>query len=434
MTTLITDPATGHLTSGLPTTEALRAHFAPVLEAIRAGAADRERDRRLPIEEIAELARAGFGRLRVPAVAGGFGTSFEQLTEILIDIAAADSNIAQALRGHIGFVEDVLVSPDEDYRSFWFAQLANDTIVGNAESERSGNHSSLRSRIVEREGRFLLNGTKYYTTGTLFADWARVTAQLEKADGELQLVQLAVATGAPGAPGVTTVDDWDGFGQRLTASGTTTFVDVEVDPLFFIPIGSEKTLIWPIYQIDLLAALVGSAEGAVAETEAYLRAKQRNFFNPDVAPTKDEAALATIGAVRGRTALVRAAVVEAARRVGAAVDRHRRDGSVPEDEFDATDAYVAQLWPVVIEDVLRITSQVFEVGGASLVSSDRGLDRHWRNARAVASNNPSFHQGRAAADYFLNGVPVGTFLANVFAPRPAAEPDGLTAEGTEQSA
>lgn len=417
MTTLITDPATGHRTSGLPTTEALRAHFAPVIDTIRAGAAGRERDRRLPFEEIAALARAGFGRLRVPAVAGGFGASFEQLTEILIDIAAADSNITQALRGHIGFVEDVLVSPSADYRAFWFAQLANDTIVGNAESERAGNFGNPGTRIVERDGRFLLNGTKYYTTGTLFADWTRVTASRQTADGEVQLVQLAVRTGADG---VTTVDDWDGFGQRLTASGTTTFVDVEVDPRFFVPLGSEKTLIWPIYQIDLLAGLVGSAEAAVAETEAYLRAKQRNAFNPDVAPAKDEAALVTIGAVRGRAAVVRSAVVEAARRVGAAVERHRRDGSVPDEDFDATDAYVAQLWPVVIEDVLRITSQVFEVGGASLASSDHGLDRHWRNARTIASNNPGFHQARAAGDYFLNGVPVSSFLHNALAPRPAA--------------
>lgn len=62
------------------------------------------------------------------------------------------------------------------------------------------------------------------------------------------------------------------------------------------------------------------------------------------------------------------------------------------------------------------------MGGASLASSERGLDRHWRNARTIASNNPSFHQARVVGDYFLNGVPVSSFLANALSPRTAAEP------------
>jgi alkylation response protein AidB-like acyl-CoA dehydrogenase len=32
------------------------------------------------------------------------------------------------------------------------------------------------------------------------------------------------------APGVVIVDDWDGFGQKLTASGRATFTEVPVEP------------------------------------------------------------------------------------------------------------------------------------------------------------------------------------------------------------
>lgn len=408
-------------TTGSPTTDQLRARFAPLLERIHAGAVERERDRRLPFAEIRELAEAGIGRLRLPIEQGGFGAGFDQLTEVLIDVAAADSNIVQALRGHIGFVEEVLVSEDAEYRSFWLREIASGALVGNAETEKTGNYGNPVTRIVERDGKLLLNGRKYYTTGTIFADWTRVTAELIGADGESSLVHVAVSTAQPG---VTTVDDWDGFGQRLTASGTTTFVDVPVDPRFVIPLGRDRTLIWPIYQLNLLSALVGIAEAATSEIVRFVQAKSRNAWNPLVAPSHDEAALLTVGTVRSRTTLVRAGVLEGARRVGAALELHRA-GIITDLDFDNAEAYVAQLWSVVIEDVLGITSRIFEVGGASATASSRQLDRLWRNARTISSNNPSFHQARAVGDHELNGVPVASFIHAALAPIP--QPDAVTA-------
>lgn len=405
-------------TTGSPTTDQLRARFAPLLERIHAGAVERERDRRLPFAEIRELAEAGIGRLRLPIEQGGFGAGFDQLTEVLIDVAAADSNIVQALRGHIGFVEEVLVSEDAEYRSFWLREIASGALVGNAETEKTGNYGNPVTRIVERDGKLLLNGRKYYTTGTIFADWTRVTAELIGADGESSLVHVAVSTAQPG---VTTVDDWDGFGQRLTASGTTTFVDVPVDPRFVIPLGRDRTLIWPIYQLNLLSALVGIAEAATSEIVRFVQAKSRNAWNPLVAPSHDEAALLTVGTVRSRTTLVRAGVLEGARRVGAALELHRA-GIITDLDFDNAEAYVAQLWSVVIEDVLGITSRIFEVGGASATASSRQLDRLWRNARTISSNNPSFHQARAVGDHELNGVPVASFIHAALAPIPQPAP------------
>lgn len=405
-------------TTGSPTTDQLRARFAPLLERIHAGAVERERDRRLPFAEIRELAEAGIGRLRLPIEQGGFGAGFDQLTEVLIDVAAADSNIVQALRGHIGFVEEVLVSEDAEYRSFWLREIASGALVGNAETEKTGNYGNPITRIVERDGKLLLNGRKYYTTGTIFADWTRVTAELIGADGESSLVHVAVSTAQPG---VTTVDDWDGFGQRLTASGTTTFVDVPVDPRFVIPLGRDRTLIWPIYQLNLLSALVGIAEAATSEIVRFVQAKSRNAWNPLVAPSHDEAALLTVGTVRSRTTLVRAGVLEGARRVGAALELHRA-GIITDLDFDSAEAYVAQLWSVVIEDVLGITSRIFEVGGASATASSRQLDRLWRNARTISSNNPSFHQARAVGDHELNGVPVASFIHAALAPIPQPAP------------
>ena len=68
-------------------------------------------------------------------------------------------------------------------------------------------------------GRWTLNGTKGYSTGALFADWIPVLARQDTlaAPGT---GPLHVAWVERHAPGVTVTDDWDGMGQRTTASGT----------------------------------------------------------------------------------------------------------------------------------------------------------------------------------------------------------------------
>ena len=60
---------------------------------------------------------------------------------------------------------------------------------------------------------------------------------------------------------------------------------------------------------------------------------------------------------------------------------------------------------LVVDDlVLKSTSQMFEVGGASSAKRSENLDRHWRNARTLASHNPSIFKARVLGDYELNGT------------------------------
>ena len=77
----------------------LAKRFDPVFEKIAAGAVDRERNRTLPFDEIRLLKDAGFGALRVPVEFGGLGATLRQTFDLLIGLAAADSNLTQALRG-----------------------------------------------------------------------------------------------------------------------------------------------------------------------------------------------------------------------------------------------------------------------------------------------------------------------------------------------
>jgi alkylation response protein AidB-like acyl-CoA dehydrogenase len=47
---------------------------------------------------------------------------------------------------------------------------------------------------------------------------------------------------------------------------------------------------------------------------------------------------------------------------------------------------------------------LFDIGGSSAVKQSANLDRHWRNARTLASHNPTPYKARAVGDYLLNGT------------------------------
>ncbi|MBO9630899.1 MAG: acyl-CoA dehydrogenase family protein, partial [Shinella sp.] len=205
--------------------EALAAPFRPIFAEIAASATERDLNRGLPHEAIRRLKEAGFGAVRLPVAAGGKGASLPQFFNLLIELSAADSNITQALRGHFGFTEDILNTRDPERRGLWLDRIGGGEITGNAWSE-IGTGAALdrfSTNVAEKDGRLVLNGAKYYTTGSLFADWIDVGAS--NADGEGISVSVRRH-----AEGVDVVDDWDGFGQTLTASGTTTFRDVVVEP------------------------------------------------------------------------------------------------------------------------------------------------------------------------------------------------------------
>ena len=73
---------------------------------------------------------------------------------------------------------------------------------------------------------------------------------------------------------------------------------------------------------------------------------------------------------------------------------------------------VSQAQLVIIDAALRATTEIFDALGASGVSEDNALDRHWRNARTLASHNPRVYKARILGDWLINGkTPVADLAA-----------------------
>ena len=140
----------------------LLARFAPLFARIAEGAVERETRRILPRDEIAALRDAGFGALRIPVEHGGAGATLPELFALLIELAAAESNIPQALRAHFGAVEDVLHNPNAAHRHKWTRRLADAQLVGSAFSESGANPlGAFSATLTQSAAGLVLNGTKY---------------------------------------------------------------------------------------------------------------------------------------------------------------------------------------------------------------------------------------------------------------------------------
>ncbi len=233
----------------------------------------------------------------------------------------------------------------------------------------------------------MLNGTKYYSTGSIYADWILVSAVHREAGQDIPVTVLVPTSHS----GVNTLDDWDGFGQRLTGSGTTVFTEVPVDPAHLTPRDAgapHGSVLHATYQLVHLAALAGIAAAALGEVTEFVRGRSRNLFNPAVPARRDPVALQVLGECFGTVASVRSTVLGAAASIDEA-STAMDAGLEARDLLAAGDAHVFGVQGTVIDAVLGCTGKLFEVGGASATASGRALDRHWRNARTVSSHNPA---------------------------------------------
>lgn len=397
------------LAAPAPAFETLAARFRPIFARIAERAAERENARELAFDAVGWLREARFGALRVPVEQGGFGASVEQFFALLIELAEADSNLPNIFRAHFGQIERLYAEIDPALHAPWLQRAAAGEIFGNATTEiGDGALGKPATRITREAGVLRLNGTKYYSSGSLYADWIAVSAQLQEDDGSEQPV---IALVRADAPGVERIDDWNGFGQRLTGSGTTRLTDVAVDPASIWPCArSGPTPMTAFFQLVHLATLTGIARAIERDACAYVRPRKRVFSHGSgTLPREDPLVQQVVGQLASTAFIAEAAVRAVAARLGD-IDRLRQRGeAIPESLLVDVELAAAKAQVGLVDAVLTATTRLFDVGGATAVQEDRRLDRHWRNARTLASHNPVIFKARVVGDHAINGTPPGFY-------------------------
>lgn len=381
--------------------ETLANRFRPLFRQIAAGTVEREQARDLPFEPIRWLKEAGFGAVRVPVEFGGAGASISQLFQLLIELAEADSNIVQSLRGHFAFVEDRLNAPPSPARDAWFARFVAGDLVGNGWTEIGAVKIGEVITKVRPEGEnFVLNGAKYYSTGSIFADWVDVYAQ--RSDNGADVIAIVDARHS----GVSHSDDWDGFGQRTTGSGTSLYVEVPLNAEQVIPFETRFKYQTAFYQLVLLAVLAGIGRAVERDVAHEVRTRKRVFSQGSADTTHGDPQIQqVVGQISAQVYAAEAATLRSAEPLQRAyLARFANDAEAERQANIDAEIETSKAQVVVSELVLRATTDLFNALGASGVSINKSLDRHWRNARTAASHNPWIFKARIIGDWVVNGI------------------------------
>lgn len=384
--------------------EQVAGKFRPIFKRIAEGALAREKDRTLPYEPIQWLKQAGFGAVRVPVAFGGDGVSQKQLFQLLIELAQADSNVVQALRGHFAFVEDRLNAQKTAAQTVWFERFVRGEIVGNAWTEIGKVEiGDVATRVTAaQDGKLRINGQKYYSTGTIFADWIDLFALDETTD---QHVIAAVSTQAQG---IDIVDDWDGFGQKTTGSGTLTLNNVEIERDHILVFENRFKYQTAFYQVVHLATLAGIAQSAVQTFKQEVRQRTRIYSHGNASLVREDAQiLQIIGKASAQAYAAQSIALSTAEALDTAYLQHfQNDEQAELDANQLAELVSAQGQVVIAELVLNLSSELFNALGASASSTDKQLDRFWRNARVVASHNPLVYKQKVIGDWEVNQAPL----------------------------
>lgn len=375
-------------------------------------AAQREARRELPFEGFAIFRRSALGVLRIPVERGGLGGTLVDLFDTIATLAAADSNLAHALRIHYDMTETLRLSPRTPFNDVQLERALAGAIFGGASTERGTSRPGENTTVLRRDGaHHRVTGRKYYSTGTTFADFARINVENEQGDALAVIIPVA-------RDGVQVLDDWDGMGQRMTASGSLLLDDVQV---FADEVAARdgSSLVGrhcgALRQLHLVATGAGIVRNVVADARRYVLAHGRPALHSPAPTARDDHFIQQIvGELSAHSHAIDALVRENARALDRSADAIEA-GDADADALVLDSALATARTQLIVSKLaLHAAERLFEVGGASATAREHNLDRHWRNLRTIFSHNPLLHKARVIGDYELNGVTTHLTEGRVF--------------------
>ena len=364
-----------------------------IAQQLRRDSALRDRERRLPLAELDLFTRSGLWAISVPKAFGGAGVSNVTLAKVIARIAQADASLGQIPQNHFYALEVLRVNGSPEQQQRLYAEVLAGRRFGNALAELGTKTANDRTTRLTRDGDgFRINGRKFYATGALYAQ--RIPTSVIDEDGVQQLAFV------PADSQGLVIDDWSGFGQRTTGSGSVVFDNVWVRAEDVVPFQSafeRPTPVGPLAQILHAAIDTGIARAAYEDALHFVRTRSRPWVDSGLdKASEDPLTLKSFGQLAIRLHATEALL----ERAGEYLDRAQQDSSA--DNVAAASIAVAEARAISTEISLAAGTTLFELAGSQATLAEHNLDRHWRNARVHTLHDPVRWKYHAIGNYYLN--------------------------------
>ena len=364
-------------------------------EQFKTHAVQRDAERILPFDEIEAYSQSGLWAITVPAEFGGADVSSYTVAQIIALMSGVDGSIGQIPQNHFYALEVLRNTGTHEQKKKLYTEVLQGARFGNALAEfKTKNSAQKQTAIKQTERGFEVNGEKFYCTGSLFAQRIPTLVKDENAREFLAFIPR-------NSQGLELVDDWSGFGQRTTGSGTAKFNQVAVLAEDIIPFDSaftEPTLVGPFAQIMHAAIETGIARAAFEETLIRVR-QARPWIDSGVeTAVEDPLTCYELGRIIVEVRASEVLLKQAARSIDAARP-HPTAENIAKASLD-----VAKVRAHSTETALKASSKLIELAGSRGSQREDGLDRFWRNARVHTLHDASRWKYYFIANHVLNGI------------------------------
>jgi len=321
-----------------------------------------------PAELIPKLAAMGLLGVIFPVEYGGAGLGYIEYVIALEELARVDGSIGLIVSSHTSLCTNHIYRfATEEQRRKYVVPLARGEKLGCwsiTEPEAGSDAGGMRSVAQQREGAWVLNGAKTFTTNGRYADVCVAMAVTDQAKGAHGISAFILDKGMPGfQPG----RKENKLGMRASDTSEVVFSDCRVPPGHLIaPEGNgliQSLQILDGGRISLAALAVGMAQGAYEAAVRY--AQQRKQFGK---------AISEFQAIQFKLADM-ATELEAARlmvyRAAWLADRHQRRFT--------KEASMAKLF--ASEMAVRVAGEAVQIFGGYGFIKDYPVEKYYRDVR-----------------------------------------------------
>jgi alkylation response protein AidB-like acyl-CoA dehydrogenase len=250
-------------------------------EEVAPGALERDLHKQFPHEVFQKLTELGLMGLPFPEEYGGVGAdtiSFAIVTEEL-SRACASTGITYSAHISLGGAPLHLFGTEEQKRKYLIPICTGESFgaFGLTEPNAGSDAGGTKTRAIEKDGKFVINGNKCYITNASYAKHLAITAVTGEQNGKKEISAIIVPTNSPGFQ---VISNYEKMG--LHASNTTELVleDVQVPTENLLGKRGEGFKQFLITldggRIGIGAMAVGIAQAAYEKALSY--AKQRQQF------------------------------------------------------------------------------------------------------------------------------------------------------------
>ncbi|MFI5316946.1 MAG: acyl-CoA dehydrogenase family protein [Myxococcota bacterium] len=249
--------------------------------AERAAQADRER--RFPRENMDELVALGVHALILPQDIGGLGMGAEALVRVMEAIAWADASTAVALNMHVLIAHFLRFIPMFPHGARVIEDIARGgALICGPGSVPTGDLDNRKSgfRVREAGDRWIVDGKAGFASMSEGATYVMLGGWIE--GSESQEPRALIAMPRSDSPGMRNLRNWDAMGMRATASHDIECVGLEIprDEAFVAPLSllregqrslgveAQKVRSWGA--LGILGIWVGLAQAAFEFTLEYV--------------------------------------------------------------------------------------------------------------------------------------------------------------------